>query len=55
MGYSAKRAKSSLRISFSILSTLEETNDAVEMVKKAVRKLRSVQGFSGIGPVTVYT
>ena len=55
MGYSAKRAKSSLRISFSILSTLEETNDAVEMVKKAVRKLRSVQGFSGVGPVTVYT
>ncbi|PQJ29850.1 cysteine desulfurase family protein [Rubritalea profundi] len=55
MGYSAKRAKSSLRISFSILSTMEETNDAVEMVKKAVRKLRSVQGFSGVGPVTVYT
>ena len=55
MGYSAKRARSSLRISFSILSSLEETNDAVEMVKKAVRKLRSVQGLSGVGPVTVYT
>lgn len=55
MGINAKRAKSSLRISFSILTTLEETDAAVEMVKKAVRKLRSVQGISGVGPVTVYT
>ncbi len=55
MGINAKQAKSSLRISFSILTTKEETDAAVEMVKKAVRKLRSVQGVSGVGPVTVYT
>lgn len=55
MGIPAKRAKSSLRISFSILTTKEESDAAVEMVKKAVRKLRAVQGFGGVGPVTVYT
>ena len=55
MGISAKRAKSSLRVSFSILTTREETDAAVEMVKKAVLKLRSVQGISGVGPVVVYT
>lgn len=55
MGFDDKRAKSSLRVSFSILTTLEETDEAVEMVKKAVRKLRSVQGLGGVGPVVVYT
>ncbi|MFC4994920.1 cysteine desulfurase family protein [Rubritalea tangerina] len=55
MGIDAKRAKSSLRISFSILTSREETDEAVELVKKAVRKLRSVQGITGVGPVTVYT
>lgn len=55
MGISSKRAKSSLRVSFSILNTREETDAAVEMVKKAVLKLRSVQGISGVGPVVVYT
>jgi cysteine desulfurase len=55
MGIPAKRAKSSLRISFSILTTMEEADAAVEMVKKAVKKLRAVQGIGGVGPVTVYT
>jgi len=55
MGISALQAKSSLRISFSILNTMQECNDAVEAIKKAVRKLRSVQGGSGVGPVQVYT
>lgn len=55
MGIPAKKAKSSLRISFSILSTMDEADQAVEMVKKAVRKLRAVQGIGGVGPVTVYT
>ena len=55
MGISSQRAKSSLRISFSILSTMEECDMAVEVVKKAVNKLRSVQGGSNVGPVQVYT
>lgn len=55
MGFSDARANSSLRISFSIFNTLEETNAAVEMIKKAVTKLRSVQGPNGVGPVVVYT
>ena len=55
MGISTVQAKSSLRISFSILSTMEECDAAVEAVKKAVNKLRSVQGGSGVGPVQVYT
>jgi len=55
MGFSDERAKSSLRISLSIMTTEEEVNQAVEAIKKAVRKLRSVQGTSGVGPVVVYT
>ena len=55
MGIPASQAKSSLRISFSILSTREETECAVDAVKKAVRKLRSVQGGSGVGPVQIFT
>lgn len=55
MGISPTQAKSSLRISFSILSTMEECSAAVEALKKAVNKLRSVQGGSGVGPVQVYT
>lgn len=54
MGISSVQANSSLRISFSIFSTKEETDTAVEAVKKAVAKLRSVQGGSGVGPVQVY-
>lgn len=55
MGFSDERAKSSLRISFSIFSTMSEADAAVEMVKRAVLKLRSVQGSGGVGPVVVYT
>ena len=53
MGYSDARAKSSLRISLSIFTTESEVDAAVEAVKKAVAKLRSVQG-GGVGPVVVY-
>lgn len=55
MGISAQQAKSSLRISFSIFTTREETHIAIEAVKKAVHKLRSVQGDSSVGPVHIYT
>jgi len=53
MGIPEARAKSSLRISFSSLSTMEEANAAADAVGKAVEKLRRVQG-SGVGPVVVY-
>lgn len=55
MGIAPAQAKSSLRISFSIFSTRQECDDAVEAVKKAVRKLRRVQGGPGVGPVQVFT
>ena len=54
MGFSDQRAKSSLRISLSIFNTAEEIEGAVDAVKKAVEKLRSVQG-GGVGPVVVYS
>lgn len=54
MGIPEARAKSSLRISFSKLSTNEEALAAADAVKKAVEKLRRVQG-SGVGPVAVYS
>jgi cysteine desulfurase len=54
MGIPETRAKSSLRISFSRLNTMEEALAAAAAVKKAVEKLRRVQG-SGVGPVTVYS
>ncbi len=55
MGISPQQAKSSLRISFSIFNTMEECDAAVDAVKKAVHKLRSVQGGPSVGPVQVYT
>ena len=55
MGISARQAKSSLRVSFSIFTTPQECDAAVEAVKKAVNKLRSVQGGPGVGPVQVFT
>ncbi len=55
MGLSSAQSKSSLRISFSIFTEREQVDAAVEAVKKAVNKLRSVQGGSGVGPVIVYT
>ena len=55
MGIPPVQAKSSLRISLSIFTTREEIDTAVEAIKKAVKKLRSVQGGSGVGPVQVFT
>jgi len=53
MGIPAARAKSSLRVSFSRLNTLDEALAAAQAVHQAVEKLRRVQG-SGVGPVWVY-
>ena len=55
MGICTEQAKSSLRISFSSFTTREETDEAVEKIKKAVKKLRQVQGGDGLGPVMVYS
>lgn len=55
MGLSDEQAKSSLRISLSTLTTREEIEEAVERIKSAVKKLRSVQGSNGVGPVVVYS
>eukprot|EP00095_Tigriopus_kingsejongensis_P002073 snap_masked-scaffold2810_size12225-processed-gene-0.8 protein:Tk02073 transcript:snap_masked-scaffold2810_size12225-processed-gene-0.8-mRNA-1 annotation:"cysteine desulfurase" len=55
MGISDAQAKSSLRISLSSFTTAEETDEAVERIKMAVKKLRQVQGSSGVGPVVVYS
>jgi cysteine desulfurase len=54
MGIPEQRAKSSLRISFSRISTMEDALNAIQSVKKAVEKLRRVQG-PGVGPVVVYS
>lgn len=55
MGFSDARAKSSLRISLSAFTTEAEIAQASEAIKKAVAKLRSIQGGSGVGPVVVYS
>jgi cysteine desulfurase len=54
MGIPESRAKSSLRISFSRLNTPEEAIEAANRLKRAVEKLRRVQG-AGVGPVVVYS
>lgn len=54
MGIPENRAKSSLRISFSRMNTMAEAIDASAAVKRAVEKLRRVQG-PGVGPVVVYS
>lgn len=54
MGIPERIAKSSLRISFSLLSTMEEALAAADALIRAVEKLRRVQGI-GVGPVQVYT
>lgn len=54
MGIPEARAKSSLRLSFSRLNTMDEAIAAAQAVKRAVEKLRRVQG-SGVGPVVVYS
>jgi len=53
MGIDETRARSSLRFSFSTLNTMGEAFAAAVMVKRAVDKLRRVQG-PGVGPVQVY-
>ncbi|MEJ6578310.1 MAG: cysteine desulfurase family protein [Akkermansiaceae bacterium] len=55
MGILTEQAKSSLRISFSSFTTRDDTDEAVERIKKAVKKLRQVQGGGGVGPVLVYS
>ncbi|YCM46465.1 cysteine desulfurase family protein [Verrucomicrobiaceae bacterium 227] len=55
MGISTEQAKSSLRISFSSFTSRDDTDEAVERIKKAVKKLRQVQGGGGVGPVMVYS
>jgi len=55
MGISDEQAKSSLRISFSGFTSRAETDEAVERIKMAVKKLRQVQGGGGVGPVVVYS
>jgi cysteine desulfurase len=54
MGISEARAKSSLRISFSRLNSVEEALRAAEILGKSVEKLRRVQGY-GVGPVVIYS
>lgn len=54
MGIPEERAKSSLRMSFSRLNTMEEARLAAVALIRAVEKLRRVQG-SGVGPVVVYS
>ncbi|MGJ8644880.1 MAG: cysteine desulfurase family protein [Luteolibacter sp.] len=54
MGIPEKRAKTSLRFSFSQINTPDEALEAAEKVAKAVGKLRRVQGH-GVGPVAIYT
>ncbi|MES2923233.1 MAG: cysteine desulfurase family protein [Verrucomicrobiota bacterium] len=54
MGIPEARAKSSLRFSFSRLNTMDEALLAAGILKKAVEKLRRVQG-AGLGPVVVYS
>ncbi len=53
MGIDETRARSSLRFSFSTLNTMGEAFAAAVMVKRAVEKLRRVQG-PGVGAVQVY-
>ncbi len=54
MGIPEGRAKTSLRFSFSRINHVDDAPAAAAAVKKAVEKLRRVQG-SGVGPVTIYT
>lgn len=55
MGIDDAQAKSSLRISLSSFTIRDEVDEAVEAIKRAVKKLRQVQGGAGMGPVVVYS
>lgn len=54
MGIPEQRARTSLRFSFSSRNSVSDAMEAASKVKKAVEKLRNVQG-SGVGPVAIYT
>ena len=54
MGFSDAKAQCSLRFGFSCLTPMDEALAAAAAVKKAVEKLRRVQGGS-TGPVVVYS
>lgn len=54
MGIPEARARTSLRFSFSRLNHVDNAAAAAAAVKKAVEKLRRVQGGS-VGPVAIYT
>ncbi len=54
MGIPESRAKSSLRVSFSRLNTMDEALAAAAALIRVVDKLRRVQD-SGVGPVVVYS
>ena len=53
MGIPAAQAKTSLRLSLSTFTTEDEIDRAIEVIKKAVERIRMVQG-PGVGPVTWY-
>lgn len=53
MGISPEQAKTSLRLSLSVLTTKEEIQDAIGVIEQAVAKVRQVQS-PGVGPVVVY-
>lgn len=54
MGISPEMARSSLRISLSRLLSGDDIDRAAEALRRAVEKLRRVQG-PGVGPVVVYS
>lgn len=54
MGFSEKKAKSSLRFGFGVTNTMEEVEQAAGALAWAVERLRRVQGGS-TGPVVVYS
>lgn len=55
MGFSDRKARSSLRFGFSEVVTREEVERAAAAVVAAVERLRRVQGSGGVGPVVVYS
>lgn len=54
MGFSDTKARSSLRFGFQVLNTMEEVEQAADLVVEAVNKLRRVQG-GGAGPVIIHS
>ncbi len=54
MGISQTAAKTSLRLSLSTFTTAEDVDVAVDIIKAAAEKIRSIQS-PGVGPVSVYS